>query len=534
MNQILNMYLQQLPFLALLFATLSNSAVAGVIDTGQVTCYNDRNQISCPPPGTPFYGQDAQYTGTSAAYRDNGDGTVSDLNTGLMWSKAVGPRKLSLEEAGAEARKLTLGGHHDWRVPNIKELYTLMDFRGRTGNQRNRNRDGVPSDAVPYLNSDYFDFEYGNTKSGERFMDAQWLSRTQYVGTTMDRMETLFGVNFADGRIKGYGYRRLGTQRSVKKFLVRYVRGDAYGENDFVDNGNGTISDRSSGMMWTRDDSGRGMNWQQALGYCEGLTTAGHHDWRLPNAKELQYIVDYRRSPDTTGSAAIDPMFHSSGITSEAGRPDYPFYWTSTTHADGPRDGSTAVYVAFGRAIGQMQGRTMDVHGAGAQRSDPKTGNSFLGHGPQGDAVRVNNYVRCVRGGDTAVATPHAVNDPNRYPNNVARLRISGKATGGAEAMGGRQPGYGPESSGVDGGPGGLPGPGGNLGGADGGGVPGFISHLDRDGDGRVSRSEFDGPPVRFDFHDRNRDGYISEEEAPQGPPPGGGMGSNGSGPPRE
>ncbi len=515
---------------ALVFALVSANAPAGVVDTGQAACYNDRNEIGCPSPGAPFYGQDAQYAGEAASYRDNGDGTVTDLNTGLMWSKAVGPRKLDLEEAEAEARGMTLGGHSDWRVPTIKELYTLMDFRGTTGDHRNTNRDGVPFNAIPYLNTDYFDFEYGNTRSGERFIDAQWLSRTQYVSTTMNGMETLFGVNFADGRIKGYGYRRLGTQRDVKKFDVRYVRGNSYGENDFVDNGDGTVSDRSSGMMWTRDDSGRSMNWQQALGYCEGLTTAGYSDWRLPNAKELQYIVDYTRSPDTTHSPAIDPLFHTSGITNEAGQPDFPYFWTSTTHLEGPAD-DRAVYISFGRAIGQMQGRTMDVHGAGAQRSDRKTGSGSLGRGPQGDAERVSNYARCVRGGDVVATRPQKVSAPNRYPNNVASLRVSGKATGGAEALGGRQPGSGPGDNGMNGGPAG--GMGGGPGGANGGGGQGFIDHLDRDGDGRVSRSEFDGPPDRFDFHDRNRDGYISEDEAPQGPPPNG-MGPGGTGgPPR-
>ena len=44
----------------------------------------------------------------------------------------------------------------------------------------------------------------------------------------------------------------------------------------------------------------------------------------------------------------------------------------------------------------------MDVHGAGSQRSDPKSGSASeypTGHGPQGDAIRIENYVRCVTGG---------------------------------------------------------------------------------------------------------------------------------------
>jgi len=55
--------------------------------------------------------------------------------------------------------------------------------------------------------------------------------------------------------------------------------------------------------------------------------------------------------------------------------------------------------VSFGRAMGYMN-RWVDVHGAGAQRSDPKAGDPAdypTGHGPQGDAIRIYNHVRLVR-----------------------------------------------------------------------------------------------------------------------------------------
>ena len=49
---------------------------------------------------------------------------------------------------------------------------------------------------------------------------------------------------------------------------VRYVRGNpAYGKNDFHDNGDGTITDRATGLMWQKADSGKGMNWEPALAY---------------------------------------------------------------------------------------------------------------------------------------------------------------------------------------------------------------------------------------------------------------------------
>lgn len=50
--------------------------------------------------------------------------------------------------------------------------------------------------------------------------------------------------------------------------------------------------------------------------------------------------------------------------------------------------------------MGYMRGGWLDVHGAGAQRSDPKAGDPAdypQGRGPQGDAVRILNHVRCVR-----------------------------------------------------------------------------------------------------------------------------------------
>jgi hypothetical protein len=136
----------------------------------------------------------------------------------------------------------------------------------------------------------------------------------------------------------------------------------------------------------------------------------------------------------------INPLFSCTQITNEIGGLDYPYYWTSTTLASAIAGGN-AVYIAFGRAAGWLMGMPgqrggpgrggpgrggppggsgigvlgmgpqandtvsyhyTDVHGAGAQRSDPKTGNPAdfpYGRGPQGDVIRINNFVRLVRGG---------------------------------------------------------------------------------------------------------------------------------------
>jgi uncharacterized protein DUF1566 len=379
-----------------------------VVDTAQDTCYDDSGPISCPDPDEVFYGQDAQHTGNAPSYTDNGDGTITDNITGLTWQQSPDTNgdgdidaddKLTYDQAVAGAGTLSFGGYTDWRLPTIKELYSLILFSGVDPS----GYEGTDtSGLVPFMDTAYFDFGYGDTSDDERIIDAQYASLTKYVSTTMNGDETMFGVNFADGRIKGYGLSLFGSD---KTFFVIYVRENTgYGTNSFVDNGDGTITDNASSLMWSRNDSGTGLNWEEALAWVQTQNAAnylGHSDWRLPNAKELQSIVDYTRSPDTTGSAAIDPIFNATSIANEAGQTDYPYYWCNTTHANwSTMSGGNAAYVAFGRAMGYMNGAWMDVHGAGSQRSDPKVGDPAdypTGHGPQGDAIRIYNYVRLVR-----------------------------------------------------------------------------------------------------------------------------------------
>lgn len=394
-----------------LFVIVSLGLLAGqayglsypIVDTGQNACFDDTNQIQCPESGEGYNGQDAQYKGNRAIYKDNGDGTVTDLVTGLMWVRARG-EKVSWADAMDGAEKCRVGGYTDWRAPTIKELYSLIDFNGWV--QRDERS------SMPFIDIRYFDFAYGDLRARERIIDCQDWSATLYKGKTMGGNTTAFGVNFADGRIKGYGttYRR-----SRDKKFIRYVRGNvSYGKNEFANRLDGTVVDSATGLTWQQSDGPQKYNWEEALAYCENLELAGQKDWRLPSAKELQSIVDYTRSPTTTGSAAINPVFSTTEVES--------YYWTSTTHLDGPRP-SHAVYIAFGRAMGYFSPphgkdakRFLDVHGAGAQRSDPKSGDPArypTGHGPQGDDIRIFNHVRCVAGGDVTYYEPPYKRIPN-------------------------------------------------------------------------------------------------------------------------
>jgi len=434
--------------------TVATSAVTyPIVDTGQTQAYGN------------YAGQDAHYAANAPSYKDNDDGTISDRVTGLMWTKDPG-EKMTYAAAVKNASKCNVGGYDDWRLPTIKELYSLMNFNGVDPDPRSTETGNL----IPFIDADVFDYEYGDISKGERIIDSQFATCTLYTSTTMGGNKTMFGVNFADGRIKGYPAGR--TPRGEKTYYVLYVRGNPdYGKNNFKDNGDGTIVDEATGLVWMKTDSGKGMDWPTALEYAEGMEFAGHDDWRLPSAKELQSLVDYTRSPDATDSAAIDPLFECTAITNEGGEKDYGQYWSSTTHINS-RGTDQAAYVCFGRGLGNMRGNWMDVHGAGCQRSDAKTGNpddypKF--HGPQGDVQRLDNMVRLVRGGGVGKVAPEQSSSTKQMPNQINR----------------------------------------------------FMAREDRNGDGEVSRSEFRGPPEHFDRLDKNSDGIISEEEAPNGPPKG-------------
>ncbi|CAK8712130.1 DUF1566 domain-containing protein [Candidatus Electrothrix laxa] len=391
------------------FETTTAQADYVVVDTGQTSCFGLDSQITCPDETEVYYGQDAQYDGQAATYTGASD-TVIDHNTGLEWQQTADSNgdgiinssdKMSQSQAESYCQDLLLAGNEDWRLPDIKTLYSLIDFSGEDVS-------GQETGAQPFLNTDYFDFAYGDTSAGERLIDAQWATTSNYVSTVMGGSAAMFGVNFADGRIKGYG--------PTNMFYIQCVRGDeSYGTNSLIDNGDSTITDQATGLMWQQEDNGTGVEWAEALAGCESATTGNHTDWRLPNAKELHSIVDYSRSPDTTASAALDAIFSATGLINEGGEDDYGFYWTGTTHKTSTGHGGNAVYIAFGRALGYMDSQWMDVHGAGAQRSAMKEvkniseldqsyqeaptaqGGVAIIHGPQGDVVRSLNYVRCVR-----------------------------------------------------------------------------------------------------------------------------------------
>jgi hypothetical protein len=121
-------------------STLGGTPGSRLPDTGITTCYCDGEGgscsqtlwggNSCPGPGQRYYGQDANYRGRQPSYQSNGDETITDQVTGLMWQQADGGSH-SWDDAATYCQGLELGGHADWRLPSRKELLSIVDY-GKT------------------------------------------------------------------------------------------------------------------------------------------------------------------------------------------------------------------------------------------------------------------------------------------------------------------------------------------------------------------------------------------------------------------
>lgn len=271
-----------------------------IVDTHQSDCYSSSDGSSENCIGT---GYDADYNGHQPSYTTSADGlTVTDNVTGLIWQQSTDVNadgalnyadKLSQSDAVSHCETLTLAGRSDWRLPNIKEAYSLILFSGKDAS----NYQGTDTSTLtPFIDSQ-FDWAFGdlNTSAGiaagDRIIDGQYASTTLYVSTTMNGDATMFGVNYVDGRIKGY-------PTALKDYYVRCVAGnEIYGVNYFIDNQDETISDIATGLMWQQNDS-EPANWEASIAYCETADTAAHSDWRyrMPKSCKVLWITLARQT----------------------------------------------------------------------------------------------------------------------------------------------------------------------------------------------------------------------------------------------
>jgi len=125
--------------------------------------------------------------------------------------------------------------------------------------------------------------------------------------------------------------------------LVDVATGAPNGDS-YTSNGDGTVTDNVTKLMWQQAASAAAMTQATAAAYCQTVTSGGHTDWRLPTLIELISLVDV-----STSSPSINGTFFP-GTPSSA-------FWTSTTYAAAGAYGLPAttlwqVHFADGSALG--------------------------------------------------------------------------------------------------------------------------------------------------------------------------------------
>lgn len=249
-----------------------------ISDTGIERCFADQYNHGdvCPDVGYGYYGQDGNYQGDLSNFQNNGDGTVTDTNTHLMWQRQAADTngdgnagdpsldRLNWESAKNFCENLSFAGYEDWRLPTVSEFYSLIDFNSRES-----------------LQSFYTLFDYHT-------VGQHWTVNTRSSESACE----------VDNYYRDFS---CGTIRSVSR-QTRCVRGSGLRGDRFVDNGDGTVTDQQTGLVWQKvaadfdEDNeltnGDTTTWKNALKYCEELYLGSSSGWRLPNIRELTSLLD--------------------------------------------------------------------------------------------------------------------------------------------------------------------------------------------------------------------------------------------------
>ena len=258
------------------FAQSVTKTINFLPDTGQTTSY------------TTTFGEDNDYSINPPSFTNNSNGTITDNVTGLMWQQADGG-EMTIENAIIYCDNLVLAGFSDWRLPTKLESMSILNL--------DKNNPALNIVYFPNTNAEYW------WTSTVNYANANSIWITNSGGGTGPKLKT---ETISAGGVKSF------HPRAVRSVTMPTI------VTHFTDNGDGTITDNVTHLIWQKAPNTTTYTWEQAISYAESLALAGNSDWRLPNIKELVSIND-----ETTNAPSANTTFFTTVVSAR--------YWSATT-----------------------------------------------------------------------------------------------------------------------------------------------------------------------------------------------------------
>ena len=263
----------------------------------------------------------------ASRFKDNGDGTVTDETTGLMWQKGTNKR-MGPNAAEEFIAGFNLAGYTDWRLPNIKELNTILNLDESKGNWFFDVFPVPENEAMLHYSAcDMFERHYAWVTNFTYGYDGYYGGRTapllsravRYADapkkpdkadsftithTGQVRAFDLKGREVDKDRIWGLDAQRIWTVNSFET----------------IEHGK-AVKDNVNGLIWDNSHDDLELTWKDAKEYIAGLNDKrylGRSDWRLPGREEIRCIARYDD---------IQPAIDTKYFTNTKNG----YYWTAYT-----------------------------------------------------------------------------------------------------------------------------------------------------------------------------------------------------------